>query len=127
MSKKTKTVIVDIEVEHDNEYTSEEELDDLASSQYNPEAVGKSSYANSQASGSQQGSSRDLGSFSRKKDKDHMASFNKKMTSKLRERLNQSNSKKGGFSIASSPNLRKAPTKDFNKNSMKKSLKITTD
>ena len=30
-SKKAKTVIVDIEVEHDNEYTSEEDLEDLES------------------------------------------------------------------------------------------------
>jgi hypothetical protein len=85
VSKKLNTVTVDIEVEHNNEYTSEEELEDVNSQYESSNVLGKSSIG----SGSQQGSSRDLSGYSKKRDKDYMASFNKKMTSKLRDRIIQ--------------------------------------
>jgi hypothetical protein len=47
-SKKAKTVIVDIEVEHDNEYTTEEDLEDLDSQFAGPQS-GK--FGHSQGSG----------------------------------------------------------------------------
>lgn len=97
-AKKSKTVIVDIEVEHDHEYTTEEDPDDLDSN-----FGGRSKMGQSQGSGgSQYGSSRDLSQSVRKKDKDHLASFNKKMSSKLKERMVKS----GG--IVKQPTMRES-------------------
>ena len=50
--------------------------------------MGKSGAAFSQGSGSQQGSSRDLATSSRKKNKDYLASFSRKMGTKLKDRMN---------------------------------------
>ena len=111
-SKKVKTVIVDIEVEHDKEYTTEEDVEDLDSQ------FGGPRYGQSQGSGgSQMGSSRDLSNLHKKKDKDHMASFSKKMSSKLKDRIAQT----GG--ISKQPTVKEKPPKPDSLNqSLRKSL-----
>jgi hypothetical protein len=105
VSKKNRTVIVDIEVEFDNEYTSEEDLEDM--SQYEPTNGGKLSGAYSQGSGSNLGSSRDLG---QKKERDYLASFNKKMTSKLRDRMLQGGPKGAKSMFQQSSNMKQSMT-----------------
>jgi hypothetical protein len=118
-NKKTKTVIVDIEVEHDNEYTTEEENEE---SDIHGHSSGK--LGQSEGSGSNLGSSRNISIHSKRKDKDHMASFNKKMSSKLKERMLKSGGVKSF--IIKQPTL-VTKEKDEFKKSLKKSQSSLND